>query len=221
MSVEGQEGEVKEVATGLPQGSPVSPVLFAIYMADIHKEVEEQTEEHQGTTGRRGMLGCRGIPGCRGISFVDDTWVVKGGGLLGLVLKMEECAKRTLRWAEGNAVRFETSKTEAILLTKSKNKGGSKGGGQFRWESEGCVCKRGHKMARGVVGLSAHPCGKSTAMHQPGQAGGSQDPQAGAKTESPRHQQGTYKPPSSKASCCVRLSSPGGEGMQEAWEASP
>ena len=42
----------------------VSPILFAIYMADIHKEVEDQVE------------------GCRGISFVDDiTWVVEGEDL--------------------------------------------------------------------------------------------------------------------------------------------
>ena len=30
MSVDGQDGEAKEVTTGPPQGSPVSPALFAI-----------------------------------------------------------------------------------------------------------------------------------------------------------------------------------------------
>ena len=103
MSVDGQEGEAKEVMTGLPRGSPVSPVLFAIYTADIHKEVEEKVE------------------GCRGISFVDDmTWVAEGEGLLDLKLKLEECAERSLRWADRNAVRFETSKTEAVLFAKDR-----------------------------------------------------------------------------------------------------
>ena len=36
MSVDGQDSEPLSVTTGLPQGSPVSPVLFAIYVVDIH-----------------------------------------------------------------------------------------------------------------------------------------------------------------------------------------
>ena len=61
MSVDGQDGEEMSVMTGLPQGSPVSPVLFALYIAGIHQAVESQVED------------------CRGISFVDDvTWIVEG-----------------------------------------------------------------------------------------------------------------------------------------------
>jgi hypothetical protein len=41
MVVDGQEGEEMEVTTGLPQGSPVSPILFAIYIAGVHSAVEE------------------------------------------------------------------------------------------------------------------------------------------------------------------------------------
>ena len=40
MSLDGQDGEEMEVTTGLSQRSPVSPVLFAIYIADIHQAVE-------------------------------------------------------------------------------------------------------------------------------------------------------------------------------------
>ena len=59
MSLDGQDGEEMAVTTGLPKGSPVSPVLFAIYITDIHQAVESQVEDS------------------RGISFVDDvTWVV-------------------------------------------------------------------------------------------------------------------------------------------------
>ena len=42
MSVDGQDGEPMDVTTGLPQGSPISPALFAIYIADIHGAVEGQ-----------------------------------------------------------------------------------------------------------------------------------------------------------------------------------
>lgn len=54
MSVDGQDGPPLDVTTGLPQGSPVSPVLFGIYIADVHSTVEER------------------VSGCRGLSFVDD-----------------------------------------------------------------------------------------------------------------------------------------------------
>ena len=103
MSVDGQDSDPMEVNTGLPQGSPVSPVLFAIYIADIHQVVESQMED------------------CRGISFVDDiTWVVEGVDLDDVAQKLEGCAAASLRWANDNAVCFETSKTEAILLSKKR-----------------------------------------------------------------------------------------------------
>ena len=58
---------------------------------------------------------------CRGISLVDDiTWVVKGVDLDDMAQKLEGCAAASLRWANDNAVRFETSKTEAILLSKKR-----------------------------------------------------------------------------------------------------
>ena len=52
MSVDGQ---AMAVTTGLSQGSPISPVLFAIYIAEIRSAVESQVEDS------------------RGISFVDDA----------------------------------------------------------------------------------------------------------------------------------------------------
>ena len=48
MSVDGQDGEPMEVTIGLPQGSPISPALFAIYIADIHEAVEDQVEDSRG-----------------------------------------------------------------------------------------------------------------------------------------------------------------------------
>ena len=50
MRVDGQDGEEMEVTTGLPQGSPVSPVLFALYIAEIHQAVESQMEDCRGQT---------------------------------------------------------------------------------------------------------------------------------------------------------------------------
>ena len=61
MSVDDQDGAPLEVTTGLRYGSPISSVLFDIYIAEVHLAAESQVE------------------GSRDISFVDDvTWVVEG-----------------------------------------------------------------------------------------------------------------------------------------------
>ena len=39
--MDGQEGENIKISTGLPQGSPVSLLLFVTYMSDVHREVEK------------------------------------------------------------------------------------------------------------------------------------------------------------------------------------
>lgn len=55
MSVDGQYGEATSAITGLPQGSLILPVLFAIYIVEIHRAVMDRVER------------------CRGTSFVDDV----------------------------------------------------------------------------------------------------------------------------------------------------
>jgi ribonuclease HI len=103
MVVDGQEGDEMEVTTGLPQGSPVSPILFAIYIAGVHGAVEEA------------------VPGVRGLSFVDDvTWLAVGDSVGDVVGTLEESARQSGWWAADNAVRFEMSKTEAVLFTRNR-----------------------------------------------------------------------------------------------------
>jgi len=63
MSMDGKEGDSMDVEMGVLQGSPVSPVLFVIYLSGLFGRVEEKENE------------C----GSEGISFVDDVaWVVEG-----------------------------------------------------------------------------------------------------------------------------------------------
>ena len=95
ISVGGQDGEPTSVTTDLPQGSQISPALFAIYIAEIHGAVERQVE------------------GSRGISFADG---IVGGDINDIVHGLERCATASLRWADDSAVRIKPSKTEAVLV---------------------------------------------------------------------------------------------------------
>ena len=79
----------------------MSPVLFNLYIGEIHGAVESR------------------VPGCQALSFVDDvTWFAEGSSVEEVASTLEWCAEESLRWVERNAVRFEVSKTEAILLSR-------------------------------------------------------------------------------------------------------
>jgi len=106
MSMDGKEGDSMDVETGVPQGSPVSPVLFVIYLSGLFGRVEEKEKE------------C----GSEGISFVDDVaWVVEGEDVGECTQRLEGCAKEAQIWAKENACQFDIEKTEAILFTRKRS----------------------------------------------------------------------------------------------------
>jgi hypothetical protein len=99
--VDGTEGHELLVNSGLPQGSLASPILFAIYMHDLHDYVES------------------GIPEAVSFSFVDDfTWQCTNPSVRTLALSFHRVSHSCMAWAAANAVRFEWSKTEAIIFSK-------------------------------------------------------------------------------------------------------
>jgi len=108
MSMDGKEGDSMDVETGVPQGSPVSPVLFIVYLSGLFGQVEDKEKE------------C----GSEGISFVDDVaWVVDGEDVAECTQRLEKCAVETTILAKKNACQFDIEKTEAMLFTRRrKNK---------------------------------------------------------------------------------------------------
>jgi len=57
--IDGTEGQGRAVETGIPQGSPVSPILFAVYIPGFFEEVDGRREQKGSLCGRRGLGGHR------------------------------------------------------------------------------------------------------------------------------------------------------------------
>jgi hypothetical protein len=99
--IAGDAGEAIATNTGLLQGSPVSPILFLIYIVDLATLVETR------------------VPNTIGLLFVDDvTWVMDGTTEAEVTMKLMRCTSACLSWVASNAVRFEADKTEAILFSR-------------------------------------------------------------------------------------------------------
>src|SRR5258706_4588739 len=95
----GQEGEEHDVETGIPQGSPVSPILFTVYLSGLFGFVEER------------------VPGIKALSFVDDVaWSAEGAEKDEISEILERAAAAAQELAAPNAGTFATEKTQAILL---------------------------------------------------------------------------------------------------------
>lgn len=60
--VDGFQCQVQPISTGVPQASPVSPILFVIYLSGVSKAIEEA------------------VPGIKVLSFADDLGLVAPAG---------------------------------------------------------------------------------------------------------------------------------------------
>ena len=81
IEVNGEAGEEIQYTSGLPQGSPISPILFNVLMSDL---------ERQGTE--------RCLHNPMGLSFLDDVgWVASGNTAQEVGKKLEQCAANTIK----------------------------------------------------------------------------------------------------------------------------
>jgi len=100
MVLEGNMMESHPVESGIPQGSLVSPILFAIYRLALIKWVEER------------------VAGTEGLSFVDDVgWVAMWNDVNQVSRNLEACARVTIDWTERWELEFDTAKTKVALFT--------------------------------------------------------------------------------------------------------
>ena len=59
--IDGYTCPIREISTGVPQGSPVSPILFIIYLSGIFDNIESE------------------VPGLKTLSFADDIAILATG----------------------------------------------------------------------------------------------------------------------------------------------
>ena len=103
MVIDSNVVEQHPVDAGIPQWSPVSPILSTFYTSGFIKMVEER------------------VAGMEGLYFVDDVeWVAIGCDVNQVGRNLEACARDSIDWAETGEVEFDSAKTEAALSTRRR-----------------------------------------------------------------------------------------------------
>ena len=100
--IDGHDNKEREIKTGIPQGSPVSSILFLIYISGVFDAAAENN------------------PAITSLSFVDDLgFIAFGTSVKEISQTLGTVAATVLHWGSTNAVTYDTSKTEAVLFSKS------------------------------------------------------------------------------------------------------
>lgn len=103
MAFDGQKESMKPVVTGIPQGSPISPILFLLYLKPLFDELDKK------------------LPGAWCPSYIDDVAIVVTNATLDKNCRvLEEGAKTVFDWASRNAVRFDDDKSELIHFYRAR-----------------------------------------------------------------------------------------------------
>lgn len=103
--IDGHINPEKIVETSIPQGSPVSPILFLIYISGVFESVKET------------------VLGIISLSFMNDLgFLASRNSFQEVASCLEKTGKAVLRWGFSNAVIYEIAKTEAILFSQTRSK---------------------------------------------------------------------------------------------------
>jgi hypothetical protein len=95
LAFDGQIQDFSTIESGVPQGSPVSPILFLIYIRDLFKS-----------------------PGITWISYVDDVSLTTAStSLKKNVKRLETEARKLFCLAEENSIAFDLAKTDLMHWT--------------------------------------------------------------------------------------------------------
>jgi hypothetical protein len=112
MVVDGKPTASRPMSQGIPQGSPVSPILLAIYTAELYEIVESQH--------------------CKIIGYVDDLNLYVHGRPNANTEKLENLLVTCHEWAEANGVQFDYGKKLGYMHLTNKKFFGKSTRDQFR-----------------------------------------------------------------------------------------
>ncbi|KAG9019083.1 hypothetical protein FRB90_006606 [Tulasnella sp. 427] len=106
ISLDGKVGPRRPVSTGIPQGSPISPILFVIFTSPIEEVVEKYQRDNPD-------LQDRGIEKPSLKSFMDDGNLLVSSYTLGdNVTVLLEIWREIVRWGGSVGVKFDRDKKE-------------------------------------------------------------------------------------------------------------
>ncbi|ODM21086.1 hypothetical protein SI65_04139 [Aspergillus cristatus] len=103
--IDGHPGLITPISSGLPQGSPASPILFLIYIQGAFPAIEQAT------------------PGIRALSFADDVGLIaRGNSVQGVCSQLQAAGEAAIAWGIENGVQFDHEKTEAALFSRQSGR---------------------------------------------------------------------------------------------------
>ena len=103
LAFDGEKQRIQDIEIGIPQGSPISPVLFLIYIRFLFPKIKAKFPEVQKP------------------SYIDDVALYTTGKNAEENAKvLQEVAKTVFTWAEENAVQFDDSKSELIHFSRGQ-----------------------------------------------------------------------------------------------------
>lgn len=96
VSINGETSNLRGISTGIPQGSILGPLIFSIYVNDIHTCILNSNV----------------------VQFADDTTLYLTGNLLEIIPKLNDDLDALVRWFYANKLALSATKTTAINFTK-------------------------------------------------------------------------------------------------------
>ena len=102
LQFDGRKSSFIQLVVGVPQGSPLSPVLFLLYIASLYTRLKE----------KHGILV---------VGFSDDTNILSvGRDTAATVRQLEGAWKECEDWAKENGMAFQPEKSELMHFTKGR-----------------------------------------------------------------------------------------------------